>query len=95
LPEKNCTNQASDGTAINGCFAGHCDWRLPTTTELADIVDSTQGLCAVPLFKIAKKFINAPPSGFVPVLVHVCLLSASCGSAGFSVLSSQRDQQRA
>jgi hypothetical protein len=32
-------------TAITGCFAGHCDWRLPTIVELQGIVDMTQGVC--------------------------------------------------
>jgi hypothetical protein len=32
-------NDASiDGTAITGCFAGHCDWRLPTSAELQAIL---------------------------------------------------------
>jgi Protein of unknown function (DUF1566) len=25
---------SSDGTATSGCFAGHCDWRLPAIEEL-------------------------------------------------------------
>ena len=32
-----CTS--SDGGTITGGFAGHCDWRLPTITELQTIVD--------------------------------------------------------
>ena len=28
-----------DGVATSGCFAGHCDWRLPTVEELRGIVD--------------------------------------------------------
>lgn len=34
-----------DGVATDGCFAGRCDWRLPTVEELAGIVDKTQGSC--------------------------------------------------
>jgi hypothetical protein len=29
---------SSDGTAITGCFAGDCDWRLPTSAELQTIL---------------------------------------------------------
>jgi hypothetical protein len=32
-------------TPITGCFAGHCDWRLPSIVELQGIVDLTQGTC--------------------------------------------------
>jgi hypothetical protein len=38
-------NGSFDGTTITGCFAGHCDWRLPAIDELAGIVDRTQGYC--------------------------------------------------
>ena len=31
-------NGVFDGTAITGCFANHCDWRLPTILELQGIV---------------------------------------------------------
>jgi hypothetical protein len=34
-----------DAMATSGCFASHCDWRLPTIEELAGIVDATQGNC--------------------------------------------------
>src|SRR5262249_8753699 len=30
-----------DGMAISGCFADHCDWRLPTIAELMTIYDSS------------------------------------------------------
>jgi hypothetical protein len=29
---------STDGTAITGCFAGHCDWRLPTPAEMQTIL---------------------------------------------------------
>jgi len=35
-----------DGLATSGCFAEHCDWRLPTTEELVGIVDETLGTCS-------------------------------------------------
>ena len=37
---------SADGMATSGCFAGHCDWRLPTLEELTGIVDVTQGQCS-------------------------------------------------
>ncbi len=37
---------SADARTTGGCFASHCDWRLPTSEELLGIVDSTQGSCA-------------------------------------------------
>lgn len=36
-------NDVSGGGAA--CFAGHCDWRLPTIEELSGIVDRSAGQC--------------------------------------------------
>ena len=36
---------SSDGTATTGCFANHCDWRLPTVVELRGILDLTATGC--------------------------------------------------
>jgi hypothetical protein len=45
------TGEAADGTVFtaflatlnNTCFAGHCDWRLPTRAELLTIEDPALG----------------------------------------------------
>ncbi len=37
---------SSDGIAIAGCFAGLCDWRLPTAPELHGIIDLTRPGCS-------------------------------------------------
>jgi hypothetical protein len=40
------TGVTPDGVApIVGCFAGHCDWRLPSLNELQGIIDLTRGAC--------------------------------------------------
>jgi len=39
---------SNNGTAVvTSCFAGHCDWRLPTIQELNGIVDPTAAGCAL------------------------------------------------
>jgi hypothetical protein len=37
---------SGDGTATSGCFAGHCDWRLPAIEELAGILDLSAPGCS-------------------------------------------------
>jgi hypothetical protein len=40
------TGTSGDGTATSGCFAGHCDWRLPAIDELAAIQDLSAPGCS-------------------------------------------------
>ncbi|HXC51607.1 MAG TPA: DUF1566 domain-containing protein [Candidatus Limnocylindrales bacterium] len=41
LTQLNRGSSASGTGSTAGCYAGHCDWRLPTIEELATIVDTT------------------------------------------------------
>jgi hypothetical protein len=36
---------STDGTTITGGFAGHCDWRIPTSSELGHILDPNAPGC--------------------------------------------------
>ena len=38
-------NQSSDGITTTGCFANYCDWRLPTSVELQEIIQKTEPEC--------------------------------------------------
>ena len=42
---------AATPSDVTGCFAGHCDWRLPTIVELVTILDCSFGSpCIDPIF---------------------------------------------
>jgi len=41
---------SSDGTSTSGCFANHCDWRLPLIEELAGILDFGAPGCGYPTY---------------------------------------------
>ena len=41
--------KSNDGVTVTGCFANHCDWRLPGIDELKEIVDPNAPGC-IPFF---------------------------------------------
>ena len=38
---------SADGSTTTGCFAGHCDWRMPTIEELKSMLDAQFPSCTM------------------------------------------------
>jgi hypothetical protein len=54
--------------AFGGCFAGHCDWRLPTAAELQTIIDPSVPDCAAcRSFCVDPAFDEPPTLGLAAV----------------------------
>jgi hypothetical protein len=54
---------SGDGMATSGCFAGHCDWRLPTIEELVGIVDLAAPGCGTFIGACIDEIVFGPTIG--------------------------------
>ncbi|MGB8536192.1 MAG: DUF1566 domain-containing protein [Acidobacteriaceae bacterium] len=61
---------SDNGDSSNGCFLGHCDWRLPTIVELRTIFDPAQGACGGGSGACIDPIFGPTFSGTVTVGVH-------------------------
>jgi hypothetical protein len=63
---------SSDGVTLTGCFAGHCDWRLPTVIELQAILlapfECATSSCIDPVFgpTVASLYWSATTDAVTP-----------------------------
>jgi uncharacterized protein DUF1566 len=55
---------SSDATATSGCFAGHCDWRLPAIEELTGIFDCSSGSPCIDQVAFGPMRDNLPTNNF-------------------------------
>ena len=55
---------SSDGTTSSGCFAGHCDWRLPSVVELLAVVDAGAAGCETRGGACIDETVFGPTIGF-------------------------------
>jgi len=65
---------SGDGMTISGCFADHCDWRLPTSAELQTILlepyPCSTSPCIDPIFGPTQRapYWSATSADYMPVL---------------------------
>jgi len=85
LPKLN--GASMDGVTLTGCFAGHCDWRLPTIVELQTILKDSfpcgTSPCIDPVFgpTVARAYWSATTNATLPDSAWFVYLST--GNVGF------------
>jgi len=75
---------SADGLTSSGpCYASHCDWRLPTVSELNTIVDCSLGApCVDPIFGPTQSNIYWSSSSFATDPYLAWVVCFECGLGG-------------
>jgi hypothetical protein len=78
---------SADGSTTTGCFAGHCDWRLPTIGEPRGILDAQYPNCTInpcttiPGFTVSSFYWSSSTGSSIlgPVAWYVYFLDGGVG----------------